>query len=320
MRTTEAFRQFYGEELRPVLAGLEARRKTILRRALIILLGWLGLVAVATPLVTTSFDEGLVSVGIIAILGLTFASIAVALPMGRYRDDFKRQIIRPIVHFLGEGLRYEPQGRVPESVYLDSQIFPRQPDRYRGDDLVRGRIDRTDLQFSEVHAEERSRKTDGKGGWRTIFRGLFFVADFHKNFRGTTLVLPDTAERLFGGFGQMLQSWNRLRGRLVKLEDPEFERLFVVYGDDQIEARYILSLSLMERISEFRRRVGREVYLSFVRSRVFVAVGYDRELFEPRLYRSILGLEAVTGYFEDLRLALGIVQDLNLNTRIWSKT
>jgi len=319
MRTTEDFERFYREELQPALAGLEARRKTILRRGLFVLLGWLGLVAVATPLVTTSIDEGLVSIGVVAILGLAFPSIVVALPMGRYRDDFKQRIIGPIVHFLGEGMRYEPHSRVQESVYLASRIFPREPDRYRGDDLVSGRIGRTDLQFSELHTEYRSKNSDGKGSWRTIFRGLFFAADFHKNFRGTTLVLPDTAERLFGGFGKMLQSWNRMRGRLIKLEDPEFERLFVVYGDDQIEARYILSPSLMERIAEFRQRAGRQVCLSFVRSRVFVAVRYDRELFEPRFYRSILGLEAVTGYFEDLRFALGIVDDLNLNTRIWSK-
>ncbi|MBN2492693.1 MAG: DUF3137 domain-containing protein, partial [Planctomycetes bacterium] len=204
-----------------------------------------------------------------------------------------------------------------------SQIFPRPPDRYRGDDLVRGRVGRTELQFSELHTEYLSRGTDRKGrtrgSWHTIFRGLFFAAGFHKNFRGTTLVLPDTAERLLGGIGKMLQSFNRARGELMKLEDPEFERLFVVYGDDQIEARYILSPSLMERITEFRRRAGRPVYLSFVRSRVYVAIGYGRELFEPRFYRSILGFETVAPYFEDLQLALGIVEDLNLNTRIWSK-
>jgi hypothetical protein len=52
---------------------------------------------------------------------------------------------------------------------------------------------------------------------------------------------------------------------------------------------------------------------------VFVAVSYTKNLFEPRLFRTILDFELVQEYFEDLQLAIGIVDDLNLNTRIWSK-
>ena len=72
------------------------------------------------------------------------------------------------------------------------------------------------------------------------------MADFNKNFNGHTVVLPDTAEKILGKFGQSLQSMSS-RGELVKLEDPEFEKEFCVYGDDQVEARYILSPALMKR-------------------------------------------------------------------------
>ena len=112
---------------------------------------------------------------------------------------------------------------------------------------------------------------------------------------------------------------NIFRGQLIKLEDPEFENHFVVYGDDQIQARYILSMSLMERIVEFRKKTGRKIYLSFVGSKVFVAASYTKSLFEPRLFRTLLDFEPIREYFEDLQLTIGIVDDLNLNTRICSK-
>ncbi|MHC4388157.1 MAG: DUF3137 domain-containing protein, partial [Planctomycetota bacterium] len=70
---------------------------------------------------------------------------------------------------------------------------------------------------------------------------------------------------------------------------------------------------------DFKRKTNRPVYLSFVGSKVFVAVSYTKNLFEPRLFRTILDFELVQEYFEDLQLAIGIVDDLNLNTRIWSK-
>jgi hypothetical protein len=104
----------------------------------------------------------------------------------------------------------------------------------------------------------------------------------------------------------------------VKLENPEFEKYFVVYGDDQIESRYVLSTSLVQRLLDFRRRTCRDVYFSFVASEVFVAVPYRRNLFEPRVFGKITGFKGIREYFADLQLALGIVEDLDLNTRIWA--
>ena len=179
------------------------------------------------------------------------------------------------------------------------------------------------MKFSEMHAEYKTETTDSKGRrhtqWHTIFKGLFFIGDFNKHFSGKTVVLPDTAERLFGLLGKTLQSVFKHSGELIKLEDPEFEKHFVVYGSDQVEARYILSTSLMKRITDFRSKHGKPVYVSFVRSCVHVAVTTGKNMFEPRILRSLLDFEMAEDYLEDLEFALGIVEDLNLNTRIWTK-
>jgi len=227
-------------------------------------------------------------------------------------------VIRRIIHFINEDLNYSQQDYIPKSTFILSKIFSTKPNRYKGDDLVSGRIGATRIKFSEVHAEHES--GSGKNRRRyTIFKGLFFIGDFNKDFAGQTVVLPDTAEKLFGRIGQKLQSLNIFRGNLIKLEDPEFERAFAVYGDDQIEARYILSTSLMKRIVDFKKKTNRKIFLSFIGSMVFVAVSYTKNIFEPRIFRTLLDFAPIREYFEDLQLALGIVDDLNLNTRIWSK-
>nr|HDN00938.1 DUF3137 domain-containing protein [Deltaproteobacteria bacterium] len=46
---------------------------------------------------------------------------------------------------------------------------------------------------------------------------------------------------------------------------------------------------------------------------------YDRPLFEPGIFKSMLDFSEIKKYFEDLQVAIGIVEDLNLNTRIWSR-
>ena len=53
--------------------------------------------------------------------------------------------------------------------------------------------------------------------------------------------------------------------------------------------------------------------------KVFVAVPHTEDMFEPRLFRTLLDFEVVRQYFEDLSIGVEVVEDLNLNTRIWSK-
>jgi hypothetical protein len=249
--------------------------------------------------------------------GIVWGGISYLLSRG-YVHQFKGKIIQRLVHFIDSNLTYSRAGYISQSSFVGSKIFTTKPNVYKGDDLVRGKIGATAIEFSELNAVHES--GSGKNRSRhTIFKGLFFIGDFNKHFSGQTVVLPDTAEKLFGKFGQKLQAMNFFRGKLIKLEDPEFEQLFAVYGNNQIEARYILSTSLMERITNFKKKTGQKIYLSFVWSKVYVAISFTKSLFEPRIFNTLLDFGPVREYFEDLQLAIGIVEDLNLNTRIWSK-
>jgi hypothetical protein len=316
MKTLDQLREFYQTALLPDLRALEDRRKAAVKQLLI-----MGGAAVAIALLLLGVVVRAGPIGIILIAGVLIGAGVLGSRMTRgYRSVFKVAVIAKLVRFIDENLRYSPQQGLSESVFRAADLFNQHIDRYTCEDQVSGRVGATEMAFSEVHAEYKTKGHKGQTQWHTIFRGILFTADFNKAFRGKTVVLPDTAERLLGSLGQTLQSWTPGRDDLVKLEDPEFEREFVVYGSDQIEARYILSTSLMERILQFKRKTGKRIGLSFVGSKVFVAVPYTKNLFEPRLFSTLLDFGPIAQYFEDLQLAMGIVEDLNLNTRIWSKT
>lgn len=317
----ESFSSFCETSLRPMLKTFEVRRKGILNKLMlvvgvVVVLGGLGAwFALRSGAVPVSFIIGIV------------ALIAIALSWWfltkDYVREYKTNIVGGILRFVSEDLRYDPDNYIGRGTFEQSRLFLKGIDRYKGEDYISGKVDKTDLEMSELHAEYRTTTTDSKGRcqtqWHTIFKGLFFVADFNKHFKGTTVVLPDTAEKLFGGLGGFFQKMNLARGELIKLEDPEFERAFVVYGDDQIEARYILSTALMRRILEFKHKTNASVFVSFVASKVFVAVSIRRNLFEPKLFSSALDTRMLETYLHDIKLFTGIVEDLNLNTRIWTK-
>ncbi|HWI52582.1 MAG TPA: DUF3137 domain-containing protein [Symbiobacteriaceae bacterium] len=323
MKPAGQFQAFYQAELLPHLQELEEKRKQVASRVVTagIATGAATLVAVLAVLAYAPHPA-------IALFPFVLGAIVFAFVYSRvtsaYAAQFKDSIIGRIVQYVDPGLRYDRMGFIAESDYLRSSIFLTDPDRYHGEDLVYGMVGKTEVKFSEIHSEYRTEHRDSKGNrrteWHTIFKGIFFVADFNKHFAGETVVLPDTAETLFGKLGQMFQSWNIARpGDLVRLEDVAFEERFVVYATDQIEARYLLSPSLMARIVDFRARTNREIYLSFVASNIYVAIANQRDLFEPKVFTSVLDMALAQQYLDDLMLAVSIVEELNLNTRIWTK-
>ena len=154
-----------------------------------------------------------------------------------------------------------------------------------------------------------------------IFRGLLFTADFHKNFRGVTRVLPDNEGGLFHGLGQALKGVLPFESKEeVRMADPDFEKYFRVYSTDHVEAHYLLPPSMLRRISELRIAWGNApIRLSFVDSKVSVAIPFHDNLLDANPKKSLRDGGEVRRVARELNACLGLVEDLELNTRIWSK-
>jgi hypothetical protein len=149
--------------------------------------------------------------------------------------------------------------------------------------------------------------------------GLGVIFDFHKNTKGTTLVMPDKTQQKFGGwFGKLIQEFGRKGQQLVSLEDPEFEKTFVVYSKDQIEARYVLTPAMMDNLLSLSRKYGNRIYYAFSVGKVYMVidgivpfrVGVDLPLQTDQIFYN---------FIYPIELVKEIIDILNLNTRIWTK-
>lgn len=318
----------YQSELQPILAQLEQKRLQVRNRALVslaLIVPMAGLLGALLAYWLGGFGMMIaLALGIFGWLGYNHKAQQV------YREFFKTEIIARLARLIDPNLAYHYGSGISIDDFRHSGLFRTQIDRYNAEDFFSGQVGATAFRFSEVHAEYKTTTTDSKGNrqthWHTIFQGVFFISDFNKHFQGRTYVLPDNAERTLGIIGQVLQEWgSRMDGRkgeLIKLEDPEFEQLFAVHSTDQVEARYILSTSLMQRLTEFRRQLNTNVAIAFVDSSIFIAISTTKNHFEPpSIWRGAATLlkDDVEEYFKDVRLAEQIVEDLNLNLRIWSK-
>ncbi|MBY0399266.1 DUF3137 domain-containing protein [Myxococcota bacterium] len=138
-------------------------------------------------------------------------------------------------------------------------------------------------------------------------------------FTHPIFVLPDKAEKHLGLAARALQSLpGRGLGRLLHLEDPIFEQYFMVYGEDEVEARYVLSPNLMRRLVSFRERNDSGVRMAFIGGSVHVAMPFSADLFHFGKFEELDPMVMRSWAF-DLAYATGLIEDLDLNTRIWSK-
>ncbi|MDD4294617.1 MAG: DUF3137 domain-containing protein [Candidatus Omnitrophica bacterium] len=308
MKTVSELTQAYKEKLYPHLQILEDERKKITQNLYVIFVP----IMIGAVWITIAVKH---PIGI--FLGLIVGGAVTYFLTREYRINFKVKIVAKIIEFIDPDFIYIPNNRISEDKFVQSKLFGRF-NRYRGDDYVKGKVGDTEIEFSELHVAYHT--SNGKNSHtKPVFDGLFVIAEFNKNFKGKTIVLPDKAEKMFGGLGNFFQKANWMRGDLVKLEDTEFEKLFVVYSDDQIEARYILSTSFMQRIKDFRKKANKKIYISFVDTKIFVGIRYRKNLFEPNVFKTILDIKPIIDYYRDLRLAVDIIEDLKLNVRIWSK-
>jgi hypothetical protein len=306
MRTEEEFKIFYENELRERLKKMEVlrepARKTIRARNRI----GAAIVMVFVFLYITWFT----GIPIAIIYGFYNYTIYRKHHMleGQLLSSFKKEIIESIISFISETLTYQPERGITSYEYMESQFTKETSLSCYHDDLVTGKIDGIPIRFSELTVYYKDDESEDK-----LFKGMFIVSEFSKDFEGCVMLFTHTID--------LMKTHKQLKERKrIQLEDSEFNQVFHCFADNDITARYILSASLKARLILFVKKIGKyPVRISFVDGKLFIGIARSKSFFEPVLSKPLDNYEEALTYFREISLATGIVQDLNLTNRIWTK-
>ncbi|MFB6257863.1 MAG: DUF3137 domain-containing protein [Flavobacteriales bacterium] len=216
----------------------------------------------------------------------------------KYERKFKEELIRPTISFIDEELQYFPRQKISDPSIQESLLFPFSYNIREGDDLVKGSFKGRDLRFSELKLI-RKVKDDKSEKKILLFQGLFLVAELEKDLHCTVVIRPKdfgfTQKKLaYGGLnlglGLSYSSSNSLKdprgeGELdpVNLEDPAFEEIFDVFGNDQVKARQILNMNALENLKAFQKEHGDAVFLSFQGSKLYTAIEIPGGFLDPAI-------------------------------------
>ena len=110
----------------------------------------------------------------------------------------------------------------------------------------------------------------------------------------------------------------RKKMQKANLEDTNFEKQFDVYTQDQIEARYLLTPTFMERLKSLNTSFGTKgIKCSFFDEYIMFAIPTKKDLFElGSLYKSLSSNKLVEEFYDELHSIQDMIDHLKLNEKI----
>lgn len=272
-----------------------------------ILLGGIAMV-VAVLMFALFSEQGMVVPGI--IIGVVAAVLLVMGLSGfsKVTHDFKHNFLVKMMGELIEDGVYEPKnGLSHHQVYATE--FLKKADRFKTEDMIRGKIDGVSFISSDVKLEER-RVRHTKNGTQTYyvtyFLGRIFVFEFNKEFDGYLQCLE-----------QGRPTVNR-RYDKIQLESIEFNKKFTTYATNPHSAFYVLTPHFMESMMKFERENPGKLGFSFLDTKLYVGINNNKDTFELTMFRKI-DKQLIESFKKDIQVIYDLVDDLKLNNDIFKK-
>jgi hypothetical protein len=217
------------------------------------------------------FDMMMV-VAVAGAVGYVWASSGLS---ASYTRLYKDKVLPRLAATFGD-LNYR-DAKVPDLGVLKEENIFRNFDALEADDEIYGTYRNLPLNIVEL------KLTHGSGDDKeTTFSGLLVTLDLPRDTGATTAVISDAG--VLGNFVDRQKARHRER---VKLEDVVFEKVYEVYGSDQIAARALLNPAFMERLLKLAQLPGFGVPLILCAGRV-LHIAMPRtglNLFEPPGFR-----------------------------------
>ena len=253
---------------------------------------------------------------IVAFTTLILVSIGVAAPffwifspIWSYEENIKKEIFPNVLNFFGD-FKYHIETKKSVKEYYATELIPKH-DTEIAEDHITGtykdiKVDLFETKLSNDSDENSSTTLN------TVFDGIIVELSMNKSFSGKTVIKKDigTAGNWFINKSTSLKK--------VKLEDPNFEKMFEVYSDDQVEARYLLTVTFIERLKELVENFGgKSIQCCFYNNKLLMMIPIEKDLFETgSIYEAEDFIDDSKSLLKELSLIFNIIDTLKLNMKI----
>ncbi|HIF25993.1 MAG TPA: DUF3137 domain-containing protein [Micavibrio sp.] len=240
----------------------------------------------------------------VVVLGGLYAWVT--SPKKQYNKAYKRNILPRLAHMMG--MEYHGYRKIAMNAMRDTKIVPKH-DRYTAEDYFRGRYKGVDLEFSEIKLETEHRGKNGSKYYRTKFKGLAILLQIDKkSFFGHTIMLRNS-NKLMEWFKEKTTKLDK-----ANLVDPEFEKIFDAYTNDQTEARYLVDPAMIENLKTlYTEYQGNKMMVAYHENSMLIMIASKHNHFEPAsIYTKATDPESFRAMMREIKQILSVIDLLDL--------
>jgi hypothetical protein len=152
----------------------------------------------------------------------------------------------PVLCKCFDDLKWVEKSSVNHALYKQAGIITQKYNTFSVDDVFKGSFSGVPFDIVEVDYKRIEQHRNSKGSNSTavvtIFDGIIISLDMNKNFSAHTLVKSDSFFKDSNVYGL----------KHTTLEDVVFEKKYDVFTNDEVEARYLLTTSFMEKLTNMK--------------------------------------------------------------------
>lgn len=258
----------------------------------------------------------LIGIGVI-IVGIIISVILGSITSNKFSLAFKNTFVLKALNSIFNNLVYEPEKGLDRAIIANTQMM-NMGDRYRSNDFISGTYKNINFVQADVHIEEEHYTTDSNGNttvtWITLFKGRWMVFDFNKVFKANIQVCQK-------GFSNATVNnfFAKVKYKKVNMEDQDFNNKFRVYAQDEHDAFYILTPSLMEKIKIVTTKSKAKLLFCFIDDKLHIGINNYKDSFEPSLFKKIDEEEILKIISDDIQVITNFVDELNLDNDLFKK-
>lgn len=223
-------------------------------------------------------------------------------PKAQYIKTYKDVIIPELVKSFGNFI-YKGSHKILMADMLPSKIIPSYT-TYVSEDYFSGRYKGVNIEFAEIKLVHNSGKHS-----KMRFDGIAILLKLEKKkFHGHTIINRNT-----GSIKGALTKW-KTGLKPANMVDPEFEKLFDIYTDDQVEARYLIDMAMIESLKKLNSSSNvTSLTAAFYGGDMLILMGSNYNHFEPAdLNTPANMLDGIVSTKEDIDNVLSIIDVLDL--------
>ena len=297
----EFTKTFYGE-IAPKIKKFEFKR--ICNLTITIILASMTILA-ALLIVYTSLsnygycsDEEIMSVLLSFLIAFSICHISKNMIENEIKD-----IIMPTICKCFGNLEWDRNSYDSSSLFSIAKIID-DYDCAKFDDIFYGNFN--GINFDIVESKFTKGSVNKRG--RTVFDGVIVKFDMNKCFNGHTIIRPNS--HLHTSPSPILKH--------TELEDVDFEKRFDVFTDDEVEARYLITPSFMERLNEMKVAFKADkVSCAFYNKYLFVALQTPEDLFSIcSLFKRVDDPKQFFTMFEEILSIIKLIDHFKLDQKI----